>query len=320
MITKFWDKLAEGMAGKWTAQNLGSSLVFWVAGLMAWSWHKGWERVTPLLTIEKVTLEFITLAFGGLIVLAVSATLADWLTLPIIRVTEGYWRGPFRRLRFALARRKARHIETNNSRWEELANISQRTTLEDDEYARLDAQLSRYPADTGDGKDSKNSGDIMPTMLGNLLRGAECYPAERYGMEITVCWPRLWLLLPKEVQEELSVARNNLNEAAQMMLWGALLIIWSVWAWPAVLAAAAMSFVAYNRACVSAGIYGDLLRAAFDLNRFRLYEALRLPLPSNPVEEMECGQKLTVYLLRGAGLETVRYSADRQARSEVTTM
>ena len=294
MFTKFWDKLAEGLASRWAAQALGPVLVFWCGGLLAWVHRHGWKQLIEQLETLDSTAAYIALAVGGLLLLAASSAAATWLQLPVLRLAEGYWPGPLRRLRFARARHLRRRLQEKEERWQALAEIEseQRTAEQQAEYARLDAELARYPVDPR---------HLMPTRLGNLLRAAEEYPRLRYGLVMGVCWPRLWLLLPKETQETLAGARERLNGAVRLFVWGVLFVIWTIWAWWAAPLALVAAVSAYRGMLSAAGVYGDLLRAAFDLHRFALYEALRWPLPHGPAGEGPRGQQLSVYLSRGAG-------------------
>ncbi len=292
MFTKFWDKLAEGLAGQWTAQVLGPALAFWGGGLLAWAWRHGWQPLFNWLAALNNTAAYIALAVGGLMLLAASAAVMSWLQLSVLRLAEGYWPGPLRRLRFALARRLANRLQALEERWQELADIppEQRTAEQQAEYARLDAELARYPVDPR---------HLMPTRLGNLLQSAEEYPQVRYGLTMSVCWPRLWLLLPKETQEALTNARERLNSATRLLAWGLLFAVWTVWAWWAAPVTIAAVIAAYWGMLGAAGVYGDLLRAAVDLHRLALYEALRWPLPSGPDDEPAHGRQLSEYLFRG---------------------
>jgi hypothetical protein len=51
----------------------------------------------------------------------------------------------------------------------------------------------------------------MPTRFGDILRAAEFRPRDKYGLDTTVCWYPLWLLLPAEVKQEISQARLELD-------------------------------------------------------------------------------------------------------------
>ncbi len=136
----------------------------------------------------------------------------------------------------------------------------------------------------------------MPTQLGNILRSAEERPQVYYGLDAFVCFPRLWLLLPDNVKNELTEARNTLNNGASLWLWSVLFILWGLIAWWAILIGVISAYLSYQWMLNYAIIYGELLESAFDLYRFELYKALRFPLPTSPQYEKEKGTQLTNYL------------------------
>jgi hypothetical protein len=104
---------------------------------------------------------------------------------------------------------------------------------------------------------------------------------------------------------ELAVARQNLDQAVQLFGWGLLFLVWAIlayWSPPMILAVPAgllMIVGGYYRAISTAKVYGDMIRTAFDLYRFELYHALKLPLPANSEAEIEQGKLLTSYIFRG---------------------
>lgn len=51
------------------------------------------------------------------------------------------------------------------------------------EMAQIDAQLEQRP---------QQPERSMPSQLGDILRAAEDYPRERYGLDPIVLWPRLY--------------------------------------------------------------------------------------------------------------------------------
>lgn len=65
----------------------------------------------------------------------------------------------------------------------------------------------------------------------------------------------------------------------------------------------------YRWLCDSSEVFGELLVAAFDTQRAKLYEALRWPLPENPAEEILRGEELTAFLLgvRAGRIDSIRY-------------
>lgn len=290
-MSKFSEKLAEGLAGQWTAQTFGPAFVFWAGGVMAWTYQNGWNALESRLSAFTSTPACIALAIGGVLLIAISGTMMQWLQTPAIRWAEGYWPRPFHWLRPLLARRLKRRLNSKEERWDELANIPEenRSTEQHAELIHLDTLLSRYPIDER---------LLMPTSVGNLLRAAEEYPYVRYGLDAIVCWPRMWLLMPAETLESLSEAREQLSACARVMLWSIIFPVWTLWAdW------AALSLLifpmAYLKMVSAADTYGALIRAAFDLHRFKLYEALKWPLPPGPEEEAEWGKELNNYLSHG---------------------
>ena len=169
------------------------------------------------------------------------------------------------------------------------------------EFADIDQRLRRIPAD----------GDYLPTKTGNILRAGERRPAEKYGLDAIVVWPRLWLLLPADTRSELSQARSALDSAVASLIWGLLFAGFTALAWWALPAAIAVALAIYlywipDRAAV----FADLLESAFDIDRGLLYRSLRWPLPENPRDEHASGEEITSYLMRGLGGATPTFTSD----------
>jgi len=61
----------------------------------------------------------------------------------------------------------------------------------------------------------------------------------------------------------------------------------------------------------AASLFGDLVVAAFDLHRMRLYDALHLPRPQSPIQERrEAGPRATNTLWGGLDEPGLSYTAD----------
>ncbi|TGO02778.1 hypothetical protein PN36_19325 [Candidatus Thiomargarita nelsonii] len=280
---------------------LKSGLFFWVGGLIAWflqaiDWQPYWHDIKPE--------DGIVLVFCILFVMTLFTVLVKRFDVFILRFLEGYhW--PFL-LRFWIIDKKQKCFwgyEKKERRFQELANKAYGnpyalTGEEREEYARLDQEFMYLP----------ELERRMPTRLGNILRAAEQRPQEKYGLDAIICWPRLWLVLPDAAKAEITQARNNLNDAAQIWLWGVLLVIWTVWTWWAIPVALLLAFVAYHWMIQAAEIYVQLVESSFDLYRFSLYNSLHWPKPANPAEEYEQGQQLTAYLWRGSEQTTPTFS------------
>jgi hypothetical protein len=248
---------------------------------------------------------YILLAFCGLLILTASSALVERLQLPVLRVLEGYWPRPLHWLQIAMARRKRKHVDKLEERWQALAQIpsEKRTPWQQAEFVRLDARLATFPLDPR---------RMMPTRLGNIMRAAEDHAYVRYGLSADVCWPRLWLALPPETQETLSHARQKLDTAVHLFIWGLLFVVWAVWAWWVIVVALITVVVAYVSTLQAAAVYGELLRSVFDLYRFDLYEQLKWPLPETVGSEIAAGKRLTEYLFRGTSAEEIAFEHEEE--------
>ena len=301
MLETFWEGAGSKVADRILRVLLGPALVFWAAGAVLWI-----ARFDPTLAVPKPLVGNEQLAIFIVIptLVAVSAALEQVLALPTVRLLEGYWPRWFPP-RAALIRANDVRAQHARDAWQALAERDPATlsATERAAFVELDLQLRRFPP---------NAADRMPTMLGNVLRAAERRPTEKYGLDAVICWPRLWLLLPNEVREEISEARSALDTGARIFIWGFFFLFWAVlqlWTVPFALIA---MYTAYRWLIGAAETYGDLLESAFDLFRARLYESLRWPLPEGTDEEFTAGQMLTEYFFRGSVIAAVRYAIDQE--------
>jgi hypothetical protein len=185
----------------------------------------------------------------------------------------------------------AKRLETSEQRFQALGAAAERGDGEAEvAFAALDARLRRVPA---------LPERRMPTRLGNILRAAETWPMDKYGIDAPKCWPRLWLVLPDTARKELADARSSLDQGAAIWLWGAAFIVWTPWAWWAALVAVTVPAGAYLWMLAAACVYGDLVESVFDVYRTALYEAAGYRMPSDHMLEYQAGRALTAYLWHG---------------------
>jgi hypothetical protein len=314
MLGKFWESLGSGLADQFLGRLLTPALLFWAVGAAAWaSAGAGLGAVTRGLPPSAVAAAF-TAAPGplqlsalvvSLFVLVASAVVAERLTLPLLRLLEGYYwpRGLASCLRGRVqaerervrvrATELAKELRTGNVSSEgaeqlRTGNVSAEHAVK---LATLEESLRRWPAAPQ---------LTMPTRLGNILRAAEERPGTHYGLDATVCWPALWLLLDESMRTEVASARTSLNASVTLWLWAVASLVWTIFAWWVPPLAVASALVVYYVAILSsAEVYGDLMNSVFAVRRTLLYEALRWPLPETPAAEPECGRALTMYLWRG---------------------
>jgi hypothetical protein len=185
----------------------------------------------------------------------------------------------------------------------------------EDEAERLEDKLERrFPV----WPRTLTASDVAPTRLGNVLLSAETYSLDRYGVDSVRTWPRLYHLLPKELVESMAQARASMEFLLAMAFLAALyaptasiyLIVTAaspVWWIVSLFAASAISIAAYAAALWPAAVYGDHVRAAFDLHRRKLLTAAGMPLPATPAEERRTWEVLTSFLERGRKHSGWRY-------------
>lgn len=295
MLTKVAEQVG-GKAGEEWIGGLTPAFLFWAGGLVAWACRNGWSAGwTELVTGWNGLPEGAgwVLVVVAVLVVRASSRIVEQFDLPVLRLLEGYYDS---------AEPGNFGVKDVKDRYQELSQIQGSRALSSEqrrELAELEASLRHIPA---------RDEDRMPTRLGNTLRAAERRPLEKYGLDVAVCWPRLWMLLPKEAREDLSEFRTRMDEAARAWVWSMLFLLWTCWAWWALPAGVFSAVFAYWRAVDAAETYGDLLESAFDVHRKKLYEALRLPKPANAAGEQMCGQALTEYLLRGSDSDAIAFS------------
>jgi len=300
---------SRGWAGsieRWFSLPFKSGILFWLGGLVAWLYHTGtdWTCVKEWLTQES-TVEISLFIFIFILLMMASTMIVGIFKrfdMVVIRFLEGYyWSGWRANLLKYLQNQQIARIE---ARFQTLAQkydkgLPPLTSKEQAEYAHLDWQRMLLPVEDA---------QRMPTRLGNLLRALELRPQEKYGLDIFVCWPRLWLVLPDNVKKEISIARDNLDTTAHIWMWGLLFLVWTpCTAWVIIISIVVM-FLAYHRMLQTASIYGQLIESSFDLYRSNLYQELRWPLPKNPAEERQTGEQLTAYLWRGSDSDKPNFS------------
>jgi hypothetical protein len=286
MPTKFLETLGSKLAQKWVSTILTPAFLFWIGGLGAWIWRNDWRSLETWLTQPSQAAQM-ALLVGWLLVILISALLIKRFDLFVLRLLEGYWPPYLFWLKSFFLRRQRKKNENLRTKFQQLASKYFQNALtveESDQFVRLDLQKRRIP------------NYIMPTELGNILRAAEEKPKNKYGLDAVICFPRLWLLLPENVQTELSEARTQLNTGARIWLWSVLFLVWTPFAWWAIPVSLISAYLSYRWTIDVAIVYGELIESVFDLYRTLLYKSLRFPLPSSPQEEKEMGQKVTQYL------------------------
>ncbi|MEV0233488.1 hypothetical protein [Nonomuraea sp. NPDC050786] len=309
-MDKFWEGAAAKLADRFGAAA-GPALVFWVCGALAWV--RGHGRLTDpagpaarglaWLAAQPGPVQ-ITILLAVLAAVVASAVLVQQLTLPVLRLLEGYWPARIERLTRALADRHVTAARSDVDAWQELAprvladgaQPGDRAELR--RFQTLDRRIRRRPA---------HPVQMMPTRLGNVLRAAETRPVDKYGLDIVAVWPHLWLVLPEQTRTELAAARLRLDAAVAACIWTVAYLVFTPWTLWALLALPAVVLVHRFWLVRRAEHYADLVETTADLYRAHLYRHLDWPLPASPREEKATGRAVTSFLVRGSDSSTPLY-------------
>ncbi|MCZ0972546.1 hypothetical protein O1L55_16310 [Streptomyces albulus] len=109
-------------------------------------------------------------------------------------------------------------------------------------------------------------GPANPTDLdGDRVAGADLRVLHQYGLDLAAVWPRLWLVLPQEVRDEVTAARRRIEAAAQLATWSVLFAAVALAWWPALLVAAVPAVSGWRRGRAAVATYALLLESAVDV-------------------------------------------------------
>jgi hypothetical protein len=330
VLTAFWGSVSGKLADRFAATS-GPALIFWLGGLLAWSYaHGGIHALTrPASWLGRQS------AFTQVLVIAVvlvgvtaSAVVVNRLTTPVLRLLEGYWPEWADPVRRRLVERVARRYAAQDAAWQQVAVQLFDDTAAGPPEAASPPAVPDAPPEAGEAgnADAARRAAIraevlarygrlerarsarpsrpelyLPTKIGNILRAAETRPRDKYDLDSIAIWPRLWLALPDSTRQEVTAARTALDSAVAASIWGILFLLflpWTVLALPIGLAVSAVAVLAWipNRA----ELFGQLVVAAFDVHRTALYQQLRWPLPVSPQDEHLQGRRLSTYLQKGS--------------------
>jgi hypothetical protein len=135
---------------------------------------------------------------------------------------------------------------------------------------------------------------ILPTPFGNVLRSFEVYPRVMYGLDSIDAWGRLLAVIPKDYLELMDAAKSqvdfwvNIGIAFLLLLVEYLVLAMALNPPPntwVTLLLIALGTIAPIRATSSAREWGDFVKSAFDVHRFKLLEELGIDLPKDRDEE-----------------------------------
>lgn len=218
-----------------------------------------WQRITGANLTAAALVAVLIAAF-------IAAAFVSSQIGAIIRWYEGDWGGVPGRLATAAGRR---------------CHLRRLDRLDPGNEADYDRIYHDYPLPS-------RPEQVKATTLGNILRNAESYPADRYGMNTAVIWPRLHPLLPEPMAASISAAKADMEFqlvtsalAAAFSCLGTAVLVVTGKPLAATLAclwgAGGLAYASYRGALGAARRYGGHVKVAVDLYRVTLLRHLEYP-------------------------------------------
>ena len=113
-----------------------------------------------------------------------------------------------------------------------------------------------------------------PTWMGDRVHAVESVAWQRYGLDLTFVWPRLWLVLPETTRAEITAAHASFAASVAVASWAWPLLLLGVFWWPAAVAGLIVGAAGRVRARDAAGDLTALTESALDLHGRLLATAL----------------------------------------------
>lgn len=250
---------------------------------------------------------FITEDFDKIISASITIILISIILLAlnrrIIRLLEGY--GSFNPLKLLLFIQKRRFrkrggpIFTEASRLDDERKASPKAQSKVVSFGKKLANASaEFPHDEK---------LILATKFGNTMRAFEAYSFVVYSIDAVAIWPRLFMIIPKNIQNEVNEGMELIDFNANLFVLAILMTGYNIYQavnsnWPAVnwLSAGIPVVVAvwsWLMLPVSAREWGELVKSVFDLHRSKLAKSLELEMPPTASEEREMWGKVSRMML-----------------------
>jgi len=157
-------------------------------------------------------------------------------------------------------------IRRRQNRWKEL--YRERATLEmvHPSHDRTTEQQRRIDRVAGRTNQIAMAEPGSPTWMGDRIHALAQVAINRYGLDLTFGWSRLWLVLPGSVRAEINTAQGGFAAAVLIIAWSlpwfALSLLW----WPAALAGVVIAAAGRSRARAKITSLTEQAEAALDIH------------------------------------------------------
>jgi hypothetical protein len=234
----------------------------------------------------------------AVVAVAISVTLQP-LQFRMVQLMEGYWpigrRGLIFRFFVGIQRRRYERCQSKLTH-PGSGSAAGRRAAEERISNALNRLTERFPSPDR----------LLPTGLGNVLRSAEDRVGARYGIESVTIWPRLFPLLPAELQASIEDEVIQLDVSVRLAVtWLGTATVSSVLlvsdlehlvrnpGWVLIVALLwLLAWLSYLAAIESAIAHGIDIEVAIDLHRHLVVDAMRLPSTTRLSEDRRVFKKL----------------------------
>ncbi|MGW1720425.1 hypothetical protein [Streptomyces sp. NPDC002156] len=300
-MSSFFQELARKLAERWVTLLLVPGVLFVVA---AWAGtHLGHQHALDWSRLSRATADTVSalprrtagvqgILIGALLLGVTGAGLAVQALAPLTRlIWLGQW-PPSPVCRWRVARRRIR--------WRQSVDRRRRLALDHPGESRTADQQREIDAAADRTNRIAMAEPGRPTWMGDRVHAVERIALDRYGLDLTFTWPRLWLVLPDISRAEITAAHTAFAAAVAVGTWAwPYLVLGVIW-WPAALVGIGIGTTGWIRARSAVDDMTMLSESALDLHSRTLAIALGVGSPdaTGPVSLAE-GASLTALIRKG---------------------
>ena len=292
-MTGFLEQLSVKVFDRWLANLVVPGLLWLCSAVLAV--RLGWAHALDLRAAESLVRELLGSRSAGQAVLLVVAALlgsavAGLAALGLAAALRRVWTWPGRAVPVRWLRQWRRHRWNAADRDAVRHRIDALNTVEDsattvgpeyrDAMARRDA-IGLEPPE-------------RPTWIADRWFAAELRIRRAYGLELTVAWPRLWLVAPETTRNDLTVAQSAYRKSGVTVAWAILYGLVGLFWGPALFVAVCLALAGIVRAREATGNLCELVESSCDLYGSSLAEQLKVPCPDRLTPEV--GREITAQL------------------------
>jgi hypothetical protein len=296
-VNNFFQELAKKLAERWVALLLLPGLL-----LAAATWaaaYLGHSLDVPGLTAAVAELGRVfarrpasvqALLVAVLLLVSTGAGMAVQALAPATRLLWlGRWPVLHRR---RTARRQAR--------WHDQVGQRRRLTRDHPAGSRTPEQQQLIDDAAGRANRISLAEPGRPTWMGDRIHAVEQVALNRYGLDLTFAWPRLWLVIPDPARAELNAAHSAFAAAVIIGTWAWPYLLLGLVCWPAALAGLAIGTAGWARARKAVADMSALSEATLDLHVRTLAVSLGVgdPQAKGPISLAE-GETLNAVIRKG---------------------